>query len=64
MTVETVKAGGGHMTLKVTNPTIYPADVTIYAETTADARKTPLPADVTGMKTVSLQPGASAEVNL
>ncbi len=64
VTVETVKAGGGHMTLKVTNPTIYPADVTIYAETTADARKTPLPADVTGMKTVSLQPGASAEVNL
>lgn len=64
VTVETVKVDGGHMTLKVTNPTIYPADVTIYAETSTEACKTPLPADVTGMKTVSLQPGAFVEVSL
>lgn len=62
--VETVKAADGKMVLKVTNPTIYPADVKIFAETSAAAQTTLLPVSVNGMQTVHLEAGETKEVNI
>ena len=61
---ETVSHADGQTLLRVTNPTLYPADVTIYAETSAEARLTLLPESVTGMRTVHLEAGETKEVKI
>ncbi len=55
--VEKAIASDGTLQLKVTNPTAYPADVTIYSETSSEAKTTLFPSDVTGMKSLHLNPG-------
>ena len=62
--VEKSLSDDGRLTLKITNPTSYPADVTIYAETSAQAKTTPFPTDVTGMKSVHVNPGETEVVAL
>ncbi len=61
---ETVSHTDGKTLLRVTNPTRYPADVTVYAETSAEAHRHLLPATVAGMRTVHLEAGETKEVSL
>lgn len=62
--VEKKQGKQGRMILKVTNPTSYPADVSIYSETSKEARKVAMPAFISKMKSVSLNPGESKEVHI
>ena len=62
--VEKMRSSDGRMTLKVTNPTVYPAEVKIYSETSKEARKTLMPTDVVGMQSLYLNPGETKEVNI
>lgn len=54
----------GRMVLNVTNPTVYPAEVSIMSETSKEARKKQLPTIMHGLKTVSLRPGETKMVYL
>lgn len=62
--VEKVPAGKDRYVLKITNPTRFPAEITIFSETSREAR-TPLSGFFGKEKqTVALQPGDSKEVTL
>lgn len=45
------------MVLEVSNPTTFPADVKIYSEVSAEARKTPLILSSDRIETIRLNPG-------
>ena len=62
--VEKKQGGDGRMVLKITNPTTYSADVRILAETSEEARNVLMPASLNGLKSISLNPGETKEINL
>ena len=64
VTVEKRKDSKGNLTLSIMNPTIYPAEVRIFAETSEKAQASLLPTSVGGMKSVRLNPGETKEVEI
>ena len=50
--------------MSIMNPTIYPAEVRIFAETSEKAQASLLPTSVGGMKSVRLNPGETKEVEI
>lgn len=64
MKVEHRKSENGRMVLTITNPTDYPAEVTICAETSKVARKTLMKAPFANLKTIQLAAGESQDVEI
>lgn len=52
----------GKMSLEITNPTPYPAEVRIYAETSKEARRNPMAASSNGLQSILMRPGETKDV--
>lgn len=62
--VEKLPGKGGKMGLKITNPTRYVAEVSIYAETSKEARKNRMITSANGLQALTLAPGESRVVTV
>lgn len=60
--VEQTRGPKGRLTLRITNPTDYPAEVKVFAETERAAGKTPLPAFSNHTHSLRLKAGESREM--